>query len=251
MRLLAGLLVGIATLTPVPAVAVTLHVTYRGSVVDGYNEFDDTAFSGIPYALRFVYKTTRGTATSGPDFSLIEGGFSLGTSSPLASILLFGPRTSAPVKYADLVVRRTGLATSIKSSADYFERINKIDGGYLEVYSISQFVQSALGGIPLDIDGPFNYTMQSGDVGLGGFSYSFVDTDTQERYRDTGEYPRIYATLLPYSVSVTQGIGGIPEPSTWALLVVGFGLTGAAIRRRDREIGSTKSSGTLITTGCA
>ena len=27
-------------------------------------------------------------------------------------------------------------------------------------------------------------------------------------------------------------IGGVPEPASWALLVAGFGLTGAAIRRR-------------------
>jgi len=30
--------------------------------------------------------------------------------------------------------------------------------------------------------------------------------------------------------------GGVPEPAAWALLLTGFGLTGAAMRRRDRSL---------------
>lgn len=38
---------------------------------------------------------------------------------------------------------------------------------------------------------------------------------------------------------VTIGIGGtgaIPEPATWAMLIMGFGLVGSALRRRDRVV---------------
>ncbi|OYU15929.1 MAG: hypothetical protein CFE37_03605 [Alphaproteobacteria bacterium PA4] len=28
------------------------------------------------------------------------------------------------------------------------------------------------------------------------------------------------------------GGGGVPEPASWAMLIAGFGLTGAAMRRR-------------------
>jgi PEP-CTERM motif len=31
----------------------------------------------------------------------------------------------------------------------------------------------------------------------------------------------------------TSGSGGVPEPASWALMIMGFGLTGAAIRRRS------------------
>jgi PEP-CTERM motif len=29
-----------------------------------------------------------------------------------------------------------------------------------------------------------------------------------------------------------QGPGGVPEPASWALMIAGFGLVGAAMRRR-------------------
>jgi hypothetical protein len=29
---------------------------------------------------------------------------------------------------------------------------------------------------------------------------------------------------------------GVPEPSSWAMLIAGFGLTGAAMRRRRRTV---------------
>ena len=42
------------------------------------------------------------------------------------------------------------------------------------------------------------------------------------------------ATPLQYfdNVSATQSGGAVPEPATWGLMIVGFGVTGAAIRRR-------------------
>jgi hypothetical protein len=29
-----------------------------------------------------------------------------------------------------------------------------------------------------------------------------------------------------------EGVGGVPEPSSWAMLIAGFGLVGATMRRR-------------------
>jgi hypothetical protein len=41
------------------------------------------------------------------------------------------------------------------------------------------------------------------------------------------------------AIDVTPGnsnVGGVPEPSSWAMLIAGFGLTGAAMRRRRTAI---------------
>lgn len=35
-----------------------------------------------------------------------------------------------------------------------------------------------------------------------------------------------------YAAEVDNFLGGVPEPATWAMMIVGFGMTGAMIRRR-------------------
>jgi hypothetical protein len=30
-------------------------------------------------------------------------------------------------------------------------------------------------------------------------------------------------------------VAGVPEPATWAMMIIGFGLTGAAMRFRRRD----------------
>jgi hypothetical protein len=54
--------------------------------------------------------------------------------------------------------------------------------------------------------------------------------------------PTQIAGLPVHSLSVTnltfqvQELTGVPEPSSWAMLIAGFGLTGAAMRRRRGQV---------------
>jgi hypothetical protein len=41
-----------------------------------------------------------------------------------------------------------------------------------------------------------------------------------------------YAQLDNFVIDQAPAVGGIPEPAIWALLIAGFGLTGASMRRR-------------------
>lgn len=57
--------------------------------------------------------------------------------------------------------------------------------------------------------------------------------------------PTQVGALPVHSLSVTnltfqveEVVTGVPEPSSWAMLIAGFGLTGAAMRRRRRAIAS-------------
>lgn len=43
-------------------------------------------------------------------------------------------------------------------------------------------------------------------------------------------------TGLTNQVPVVPGVPGIPEPESWALLILGFGMVGAALRRRRQSI---------------
>jgi hypothetical protein len=36
--------------------------------------------------------------------------------------------------------------------------------------------------------------------------------------------------------TVTTGTGAVPEPATWAMLLLGFGAIGATIRRREAKV---------------
>ena len=39
-----------------------------------------------------------------------------------------------------------------------------------------------------------------------------------------------------YFTNVSLDVAGVPEPTTWAMLVLGFGFTGGAMRRRGRPV---------------
>jgi len=40
--------------------------------------------------------------------------------------------------------------------------------------------------------------------------------------------------VYAYGTLTTESTGAVPEPASWAMLIAGFGLTGAAMRRRSR-----------------
>jgi hypothetical protein len=51
------------------------------------------------------------------------------------------------------------------------------------------------------------------------------------------EYPENNVNDGPeYTLSISQVSSSVPEPSTWALMIVGFGFAGYALRRRRRPL---------------
>ena len=70
------------------------------------------------------------------------------------------------------------------------------------------------------------------DAGESSY-FMFLDT----RYRDyakTGlmDVANVGQTRISATFATFAPTGGVPEPAAWAMLLAGFGLTGAAIRRR-------------------
>ena len=59
-------------------------------------------------------------------------------------------------------------------------------------------------------------------------------SSTSGEYSSNDPFIAPYAPLSPISGSVVIGTAAIPEPAAWALLLAGFGLTGAAMRRRAK-----------------
>jgi hypothetical protein len=83
-----------------------------------------------------------------------------------------------------------------------------------------------------------NFSFGPDTLGLGEESYfMFLDTSSTRYARnalmdvanaDTTSIGRLYSTF---------GVGGVPEPATWAMMIAGFGFVGGAMRRRQSAVG--------------
>jgi len=69
--------------------------------------------------------------------------------------------------------------------------------------------------------------------GPGGINYSAA---TNATYNVALTVTTTEFGTLSDSIVVQQGAGGVPEPATWALMLLGFGGAGAAIRSRRRAL---------------
>jgi len=66
---------------------------------------------------------------------------------------------------------------------------------------------------------------------LGGVGF---DPNVNDTYRVTLNVTGMGSGAQSLSVDAKIGAGAAPEPATWAMMVGGFGLVGAAMRRRQR-----------------
>jgi PEP-CTERM motif len=84
-----------------------------------------------------------------------------------------------------------------------------ITGGVLQTFDLTVLA-------PISTPGGFNQ-----------FAFRGIDgTDEFHGVRFGGNYILLAAT------ADGDAVGGVPEPASWAMLIAGFGLTGAAMRRR-------------------
>ena len=72
------------------------------------------------------------------------------------------------------------------------------------------------------------------DLGSIDSQLSFFQDDFATGQSEAGSgfvnYIQIYDTAL--TAGEVAGLGAVPEPSSWAMMIAGFGLVGAAMRRR-------------------
>jgi hypothetical protein len=57
-----------------------------------------------------------------------------------------------------------------------------------------------------------------------------------ESYTGTLDNIRVFSGIASYAQASTAGGPAVPEPSAWLLMLGGFGLMGAALRRRPRML---------------
>ncbi len=103
---------------------------------------------------------------------------------------------------------------------------------------------------PFDLDGPFS-SLNS----FNGFTFSFsgvtlrgASIDKASMFAPVGisltantvtlNYAGVFVPMQSASIIDLTFAGGstVPEPASWALFITGFGLTGAALRRRRANV---------------
>ncbi len=134
----------------------------------------------------------------------------------------FRPVTSGTAISLSSITATTGNIVSFTSSFGSF------------IGNITQVATAAAPNarVALDVLGTFtpSGSLSSFTAGLADLTLSFTQTGA---LTDGGEQPAVSGSFTFASPSI---VGGVPEASTWAMLIAGFGMTGAAMRRRKGVI---------------
>lgn len=113
-----------------------------------------------------------------------------------------------------------------------------VDQGQLLGLGAEMFATLPTGAIGLDLTKPFS----AGAKGAGRFSYFHLRNGVRESGNLILTAPPLGAGLdsaandFDASIQVERLDTAVPEPATWALMISGFGLAGAALRRRGAAV---------------
>jgi hypothetical protein len=225
--------VATASLFAQPAAAAVMMATFTGTVVQPGGLLNGNAFTAT-----FRYDTNVGNLTLLDGVEIISGGSFDGLGgAPFSPMQFFSMRITGGSQY-DITVSNPEDFSSI---GNYASAGNQYYGttGYFDVHAESDIRDESIGFLEfaiIDVEGfaPTGLALDTpfaGAVSGGGTQYSYG------RFENGFQIQSLSVNLAPSYVTV-ESVGGIPEPATWAMLITGFGLTGAMMRRRARALDS-------------
>lgn len=123
-------------------------------------------------------------------------------------------------------VTRTNFAFFLEGDA--FPNVNTGVDSNIKIYNGSNIILNQSGNTTtsgflastIDI-----YPPNNGAITFDSFTTSFTIYDLQTP-------ASVYRGVFDYTLVHDNALGAVPEPATWALMIGGFGLAGAALRRR-------------------
>lgn len=229
------ILAGVATLglAVAPAHAALVDLTWSGAATgnDGLGLFGAPVFlTRMGYTATYRFDTTVGfSANASNGSNQVEGGSFFDPDRPIplvsASITINGMTYAVDGDYYSLYFRQSGAGASQLTTLVQRE----IDGNpapfggelFQRVFRVGDFY-----GFPLDQGGVLAF--DAADNPGGHFSV-FNRDGAGNLIGPTTDLSIIPDRLV---IALAPGGGGIPEPTTWAIMISGFGLAGAALRRR-------------------
>lgn len=202
-----------------PVWAGTFVITYKGTVASGTDPlgiFGGGTLDGFAFTAEYTLTYPGGDTINvvGTEASGYIDTYGYDAGNPLIGKLIIN-----------------GLSYQVEGYYGYAYQGNNWAGGYDQVFhnvDSAGFVEYLNTNIyttatdfisTRDLTAPLDYTVQPGGVAAGVFRMVGANGLNS---------PYTEGSLSPTSVSIRE----IPEPATWAMMIVGFGVVGGAMRRR-------------------
>lgn len=208
----------LASALPAQAATIIFHASGTASGTDRQGLIGGGAFSNQPFTLRAMFDTnTLGANLSiDPNRSILTGGFTFGTLlSPLSgAILRIGAQRELVFGGDDGLFHSAGIGVERTASGDAAQFL--AEGGFGEFNIIFNGPQ-IFNGLP---------SFTTGNLLLANLRRNqalFIDSAGPNE-------TRINFTITNAGFFA---LSAVPEPASWAMMIVGFGLIGFSMRRAN------------------
>ena len=220
-----------------PAEAATYVITYTGHVTSGYDQtgvFGTAGANLAGLAFTAVYTLTApmpGAQTYNDGITgYIAGGTDYARPSPMSGTITIGGLTFSNVGNSASETRQVNGLTNPSYGIDqifHYANNNSISQETLDEVRFFNTIYSYTNNIinSSDYTDALNYIPQTGDISYGYFRTFEYDYINDQYLKNT------VAELSNDRVTIAE-VSPVPEPASWTMMILGFGLAGGAMRRR-------------------
>ena len=225
----------LAAIVAAPSKAVVTLLIVTGIVTDGRicSSFSNcTDLTGQSYSITYTVDDSVGTRSTAPGFDALRGGTSISMSPPTpvtATASIAGQTYVSTGEYWGLAQTANG---NVQNQQNYRAREETIVDGSIVHTHFNEFAANLIYASSSNnamILAPINGLNSS--LSLGQIFYYNYDRDTGTGAFTNYLYLLANGNLTSAQFGSSASEGAVPEPSTWMLLIVGFGLGSMAMRR--------------------